>query len=273
MPYRHLAARQLGDFLSAIAHPRRIQIIEELRSGKKDVGTLQKTLGISYSNVSQHLATLRAHRVVAEQREGRHVCYHLRNTQLARWLADGIQFLPEATLEIDQVKQALRQRSAFGPQQTQPQKAQRQKGKLTEPRKRFRDQSEQNDLQVTSYILQSGKELVQCSKNLRMLPIRDQQGTYCLGRGNDQLYVILIGCTGVTARRKNTIVSANEMVESGTFIRLNPEVATEQLSGTQSSQRCGPRRGPHLHLFAEQRRRRADQQLDGTPRNEGDLDA
>ena len=67
MPYRLLAANALGEFLSAIAHPRRIQIIEELRSGERDVGSLTTTLGVSHSNVSQHLAVLRAHRVVAER--------------------------------------------------------------------------------------------------------------------------------------------------------------------------------------------------------------
>ncbi len=108
MPDRLLAARKLGEFLAAIAHPRRIQIIEELRGGEKDVGTLQKTLGVSHSNVSQHLATLRAQRVVSEHREGRHVRYRLREMRLARWLVDGMQFLPDVAMEADQVKQALR---------------------------------------------------------------------------------------------------------------------------------------------------------------------
>ncbi len=103
VPERFLAAKTLGEFLGAVAHPRRIQIINELRGGEKDVGTLQKALGISQSNVSQHLATLRAHRVVAEHREGRHVCYRLRTSALAEWLVDGMQFLPEATRETDRI--------------------------------------------------------------------------------------------------------------------------------------------------------------------------
>ena len=107
MPYRFLAASKLSEFLSAIAHPRRIQIIEELRSGEKDVGSLKKTMGISHSNVSQHLAVLRAHRVVAERREGRHVYYRLFSSELAEWLVDGMRFVPEATEENEAVKNAL----------------------------------------------------------------------------------------------------------------------------------------------------------------------
>ena len=107
MPYRFLAASKLSEFLSAIAHPRRVQIIEELRSGEKDVGSLKKTMGISHSNVSQHLAVLRAHRVVGERREGRHVYYWLCSAELAEWLVDGMRFVPEATEENEKVKNAL----------------------------------------------------------------------------------------------------------------------------------------------------------------------
>ncbi len=108
MPYRLLAANTLGEFLSAIAHPRRIQIIEELRSGEKNVGTLSEVLGVSHSNVSQHLAVLRTLRVVSEHREGRHVFYQLGSPQLAQWLLDGMQFVPAVAQEIEEVKDALR---------------------------------------------------------------------------------------------------------------------------------------------------------------------
>lgn len=107
MPYRFLAASKLSEFLSSIAHPRRVQIIEELRSGEKDVGSLRTTMGISHSNVSQHLAVLRAHHVVAERREGRHVFYRLCSSELAEWLVDGMRYVPEATEENEAVKNAL----------------------------------------------------------------------------------------------------------------------------------------------------------------------
>jgi DNA-binding transcriptional ArsR family regulator len=107
LPYRLLAANKLREFLCAIAHARRIQIIEELRLGEKDVGSLRETLGVSHSNVSQHLAVLRAHRVVSERRDGRQVFYRLCSTELAEWLVDGMRFLPEATEENEEVKLAL----------------------------------------------------------------------------------------------------------------------------------------------------------------------
>ena len=55
MPHRLLAANKLAEFLSAISHSLRIQIVEELRKGEMDVGSLQESLGVPHSNVSQHL--------------------------------------------------------------------------------------------------------------------------------------------------------------------------------------------------------------------------
>ena len=45
MPYRLLAATELAEFLRALAHPRRIQILEELRSGERDVASLAQATG------------------------------------------------------------------------------------------------------------------------------------------------------------------------------------------------------------------------------------
>jgi ArsR family transcriptional regulator len=112
MPHRRLAAEELGAFLRAIAQPRRIQIIEELRLGEQDVGTLASTLELAHSNVSQHLAILRTVRVVSEHREGRRIIYQLCFPQLAEWLVEGMEFLPAVTAEIDQVQDVLRRARA-----------------------------------------------------------------------------------------------------------------------------------------------------------------
>lgn len=100
MPVRAVASRALAQLLGVLAHPNRVRIIEELRDGPRDVTTLQQALGISHSGVSQHLAVLRAHRLVAEQREGRRVFYQLRLPGLARWLVEGMQFLGESAEDL-----------------------------------------------------------------------------------------------------------------------------------------------------------------------------
>ena len=108
MPYRLLAASELAEFLRALAHPRRIQILEELRGGERDVASLAKAVKLAHSSVSQHLMVLRAHRIVAERREGRRVFYRLRSEELADWLVRGMDFLPPMDQQTDEVRKAIR---------------------------------------------------------------------------------------------------------------------------------------------------------------------
>ncbi len=108
MPYRLLAATELAEFLRAVAHPRRIQIIEELRGGEKDVASVAKATELTHSNASQHLTVLRAHRVVAERREGRRVFYRLRAVELADWLVQGMDFLAPMDQQNDEVRKAIK---------------------------------------------------------------------------------------------------------------------------------------------------------------------
>jgi DNA-binding transcriptional ArsR family regulator len=105
MPARHLVAKELGSLFSVFTHPDRVRIVEELRDGEKDVNALQAALGVSHSRTSQNLAILRAHRLVTERREGRHVYYRLVQPDIAQWVLDGLRFI-EADLERLQERQA-----------------------------------------------------------------------------------------------------------------------------------------------------------------------
>jgi DNA-binding transcriptional ArsR family regulator len=106
-PEHFLVTKELADMLGVLSHPQRIRIIEELRDQERDVNSLQLALGINHSGVSQHLSVLRAHRLVAERRQGRHVFYHLPQPQLARWLLDGIDFLAGSVDVADHVRLAI----------------------------------------------------------------------------------------------------------------------------------------------------------------------
>ena len=107
MPHRALVTKELADLCGVLAHPHRIRIIEELRDGEHDVNALQAALGISHSGVSQHLMTLRANRLVAERREGRHVYYRLRQPEIAGWLLEATRFLEHGTVEAVELRKAI----------------------------------------------------------------------------------------------------------------------------------------------------------------------
>ena len=66
----------------AIADPKRLLLISELRAGAMGVGDLAASLGISQSNCSQHLAILRDRGVVDSRKIGTTVQYSLRGTKV-----------------------------------------------------------------------------------------------------------------------------------------------------------------------------------------------
>ena len=68
----------------AIADPKRLLIINELRNGPMAVGELSEALAISQSNCSQHLAILRDRGVVNAERLGTSVSYSLRSDKVLR---------------------------------------------------------------------------------------------------------------------------------------------------------------------------------------------
>ena len=86
MPARNIVAKALADLFSVFAHRDRVRIVEELRSGEKDVNALQAILGVTHSRTSQNLSVLRMNRIVAERREGRHVYYRLVQPEIAAWM-------------------------------------------------------------------------------------------------------------------------------------------------------------------------------------------
>ena len=109
MPSRVLVAKELAELFKLFSHPDRIRLVEELRGGEQVVSFLGERLDLPGTRVSQHLSLLRAHRIVEERREGRHVYYHLTNPDLAEWITDALGFI-EARMKGDsQNRRALHQ--------------------------------------------------------------------------------------------------------------------------------------------------------------------
>ncbi len=68
----------------AIADPKRLLIITELRGGPMSVNELALALEISQSNTSQHLAVLRDRGIVQSERDGLNVVYSLKGKKVLR---------------------------------------------------------------------------------------------------------------------------------------------------------------------------------------------
>jgi len=106
MPSRIVVAKELSEIFKVISHPDRIRVVEELRTGERDVSSLSERLDLPGTRVSQHLGRLRAHRIVEERREGRHVFYHLLQPDLAEWITEALRFI-EARLSDDSQNRKL----------------------------------------------------------------------------------------------------------------------------------------------------------------------
>lgn len=66
-----------ADLLKALAHPRRLEIINLLKDQELSVSDLQEMLGLPQANLSQHLMLLRKHGVVVDHKEGKQVFYKI----------------------------------------------------------------------------------------------------------------------------------------------------------------------------------------------------
>lgn len=64
------------------ANPWRLRIVEALADGERSVSQLVGALGISKSNVSQHLGIMREKGMVESRRQGGHVYYRLANPKI-----------------------------------------------------------------------------------------------------------------------------------------------------------------------------------------------
>ena len=103
--------RQAGaaeGLLKAVANLRRLTILCELSRGERSVSALGEAIGLSQSALSQHLARLRADRIVTTRRESQTIYYSLESDGV-RKLIDLLYQLycaPECGNETNTGKQA-----------------------------------------------------------------------------------------------------------------------------------------------------------------------
>ncbi len=68
-----------AELFGLLASPIRLRILRVLCESERSVGDIVEETGAAQSNVSQHLAMLYRHRVVARRREGSQIYYRVAN--------------------------------------------------------------------------------------------------------------------------------------------------------------------------------------------------
>jgi ArsR family transcriptional regulator len=71
------ALSRAADAIKLLGHPERLKIVECLEAGEATVSEIQDALDLPQAIVSQHLAKMRGHGIVASERDGVHVYYRV----------------------------------------------------------------------------------------------------------------------------------------------------------------------------------------------------
>jgi len=81
-----LAYKIQADFIKALSHPVRLQIIEFLRKGERNVGMIVKALEVQQSSLSRHLTILRESGILSARQQGLLIYYRIDDEEIFRVL-------------------------------------------------------------------------------------------------------------------------------------------------------------------------------------------
>ena len=77
---------ELSNKFSALSHPARVKLVEDLMEKECCVGEMQKGLSISQPNVSQHLKVLKDAGIIRGRREKTRICYSIADDNVQKTL-------------------------------------------------------------------------------------------------------------------------------------------------------------------------------------------
>lgn len=75
-------AEEVAATLAAMANPKRLVVLCTLLAGERSVGDLAEVVRLSPAALSQHLAKMRALRLVATRRDGQTIYYSLASAEV-----------------------------------------------------------------------------------------------------------------------------------------------------------------------------------------------
>ena len=85
--FKDLIFQQFANIATAFSSPKRLEIIDILIQGEKDVETLSKQISATVANTSRHLQILKNARLVESRRDGVRIFYRLADAQVLKcWM-------------------------------------------------------------------------------------------------------------------------------------------------------------------------------------------
>jgi rhodanese-related sulfurtransferase len=130
--FKDITFQQLARVTEAFASPKRLEIVDVLSQGEKDVDTLTTETGMNFANTSRHLQILKNAKIVDSRKEGVRVVYRLANEQVIRCWKNIQSLAEESSAELREVVSSfLEERDVFQPISTTGLQAKIRKGKVT----------------------------------------------------------------------------------------------------------------------------------------------
>lgn len=79
---KDIVYQEFADVAASFASPKRLEIIELLMQGEKDVETLSTQISSEFANTSRHLQILKKARLVEHRRDGVHIFYRISDDKI-----------------------------------------------------------------------------------------------------------------------------------------------------------------------------------------------
>jgi ArsR family transcriptional regulator len=94
---------QFAKVAKAVAHPHRLELLEQLAQGERNVEILAERVRLSSANASQHLQHMRNAGLIAARREGKFVFYRLADDTVLELLASLRRIAERNLAEVERV--------------------------------------------------------------------------------------------------------------------------------------------------------------------------
>lgn len=114
--FKDLTFQHLANIGNAFASPKRLEIIDLLSQGEKDVDTLTKETNMNFANTSRHLQILKNAKIVLSRKDGVRVIYYLANDEVIKCWKNIQSLAEQSAAELREViKSFLEERNIFEP--------------------------------------------------------------------------------------------------------------------------------------------------------------
>ncbi|HED37713.1 MAG TPA: metalloregulator ArsR/SmtB family transcription factor [Ignavibacteria bacterium] len=114
--FKNLSYQFIANITNAFSSPKRLEIIDILSQGEKDVDSLTKETNMNFANTSQHLQILKNAKIVQSRKDGVRVIYFLANDEVIRCWKNVQSLAEQNTAELREViRLFLEEKNIFEP--------------------------------------------------------------------------------------------------------------------------------------------------------------